>query len=842
MARFHTEKLSIEGKGLQCKLKIIEALVFLLPILIFYYLLYSNNISLTFTQSAILILTLMSVSGGLIILSRIFDGFSKVSNFVKKSDTYKSSSICLKDNTAEFHQMAVSFNNLMKNSTKTGDELRRKVFELFTIKKVVEVARSISNIEDLLNALLENAMSVSNAKIGSVLMFEAEKQRLRFLATKGLKSGPKIGAYVNINESFAKHVLSEKKPLLVQDIESDPRTKKANDPKYGPPSFITMPIFMGENLISVLNLSHKETKEAFDSNDEHILSIMIDEIGFAVENAYLHSTVEEHLRNLQERTLELAKANDKLQQEVTEHKRTEEALRQSEKMYRKVMEANPDPVVFYDMEGKVIYFNPAFTRVFGWTLQEHLGKKMNIFVPQENDPAAKTFIDYLLTQKSFSGIETSGCTKDGNIIPLSISGAVYRNGGSIPMGSVITLRNISDQKKITAQLQQAQKMEAIGTLAGGITHDFNNILSAIIGYTELAILDVPEESKSKSHLKEVQKAANRAKGLVNQILTFSRKNEQELIPVQISLILKEALKLIRASLPTTIEIHQHIDHEDGIVKADPTQIHQVLMNLCTNAAHSMRENDSGILDVSLRNISIVNSGLSIKESEKSEIGLDPGPYIQITIRDTGHGMSPEVMEKIFDPYFTTKKKGDGTGLGLAVVHGIMKNLGGTITVESEPGKGTTFHVYFSKVEKAKRGIDKAANEPLPNGHERILFIDDEYPIVDIGKQMLGTLGYEVMTKTDSVEALKIFKEQPYEFDLVITDMTMPNMTGEKLAKEIMRIRSDIPIILCTGFSEEISEEDAKKIGIREYTLKPLMMEDLAKTIRKVLGVNMAEQA
>ncbi|MBC8457873.1 MAG: response regulator [Deltaproteobacteria bacterium] len=687
MARFNTEKLSIEGKGLESKLKIIEALVFVLPIFIVCYLFYSNNIFLSFSQIVIIILTLMSILGGLIILHQIFDGFLKVSNFIKTANTCKTSSIYLKDNTAELHQITISFKNLMKNFEKTTEELNRKVSELSSIKEFTEAASKNSNIDDLLSVLLEKAMRLSKAKSGFVLMVEPEKQHLRFVASRGIKSGAKIGTYTNMDESLAQVVISKKKPLLVQDIETDPRTQKENDPKYGPPSFIIMPVFVGENLISVLNLSHKETKEVFDSNDEHILSIMIDEFGFALENAQLHSTVEEHKRNLQECTEELANAN--------------------------------------------------------------------------------------------------------------------------------------------CQLRQAQKMEAIGTLTGGITHDFNNILAAIIGYTDLAIIDIPDGSKARYNLLEAKKAIRRAKELVNQILTFSRQSEQKLIPVKISIIIKEALKLLRASLPTTIEIHKHIERDTGTIKADPTQVHQVLMNLCTNAGHAMRENGGGILDVRLRNVSI---------SKKSEIDLDPGPYVKLTVSDTGHGITPDVLERIFDPFFTTKEKGEGTGLGLSLVHGIVKDHGGTITVESEPEKGTTFHIFFPRIEEAEKGADKVADEPLPNGQERILFIDDEFALVDIGKQMLEYLGYKVTIKTDSLEALKLFQEQPHEFDLVITDMTMPNMTGEKLAKEFIRIRPDVPIILCTGFCGQNTEENAKEIGIKEFAMKPLMMEDLAKTIRKVLNI------
>jgi PAS domain S-box-containing protein len=390
-------------------------------------------------------------------------------------------------------------------------------------------------------------------------------------------------------------------------------------------------------------------------------------------------------------------------------------------------------------------------------------------------------------------------------------------------------RQYEDKKKLEYQLRQAQKMEAIGTLAGGIAHDFNNILAAIIGYTELADLQVPEGNKAKKNLKEVLKAGRRARDLVKQILAFSRKGEQERIPIQISPIVKEALKLLRSSLPTTIEIRQNIESDIGIVEADPTQIHQILMNLCTNASHAMRE-EGGILEVGIRNVEAGSW-----DSEFGQLDMPPGNYLRLTVSDTGQGMTPEVLERLFEPYFTTKEKGEGTGLGLSVVHGIVKNYGGTITAYSEPGKGTIFHVYLPRIKEAKEMAEDVSRPGvISTGQERVLFVDDEPVLVEIGKQMLERLGYEVTKRTSSIEALELFRAKPDQFDLVITDMTMPNMTGDKLSRELMQIRPDIPIIICTGYSELISEEKAKEIGIRAFAMKPLVMADLSKTVRNVL--------
>jgi len=381
-------------------------------------------------------------------------------------------------------------------------------------------------------------------------------------------------------------------------------------------------------------------------------------------------------------------------------------------------------------------------------------------------------------------------------------------------------------QQLESQLQRAERMEAIGTLAGGIAHDFNNILGAIMGYTELARMDMPETSRAAAKLDEVLKAGTRAKELVRQILTFSRQTKKEAKPLEVSLVVKEALKLLRASIPTTIEIRKKIATGPNIVMADPTQIHQIVMNLCTNAAQAMRET-GGILTIELTGVEIDIA------TAHQYVGLEPGPYVRISISDTGKGMDPQVRERIFDPFFTTKDPGKGTGLGLSVVHGIVKACKGAITVYSEIGKGSTFHVYLRKIESMKAPEPEKV-EALSTGTECILFVDDEEALARLGKETLRELGYDAVCRTSSIEALEAFRAQPERFDLVITDQTMPNMTGKDLAKEIMAIRPGIPVIVCTGYSQVFSEEEANDIGISAFLMKPVSIRELGKTIRQVL--------
>ena len=511
--------------------------------------------------------------------------------------------------------------------------------------------------------------------------------------------------------------------------------------------------------------------------------------------------------------------------DLTERKQAEDALHDSEERFRTVLEASPDPFVLYDMEGRVIFLNLAFTRVFGWTLEEQLGKKLDQFVPDENWPETRIMIETVTAGKQLAATETNRYTRDGRVIPVIISGAPYLDRDGTPSGSIINLRDISEQKRLQSQLQKAQRMEAIGTLAGGIAHDFNNILSAILGYTEIAISDVAQDSELDHNLRQVLNAGGRAKDLVKQILTFSRQAEQELKPVQIKIAVKEALKLIRASLPTTIDIQQNI-LSDSVVLADLTQIHQVVMNLCTNANHAMQA-QGGTLSLNL-----VNTEIS-SDFAAEHPGLVPGPCVQLSVIDTGQGMPPNVLNRIFDPFFTTKEKGEGTGMGLAVVHGIVKSYGGEIIVHSQPGKGTVFDIYFPVIEKVE--FKEIKTVPfLPVGNERVLLVDDEPSLVHIGKQILERLGYEVTTRTSSLEALELFKIKSKKFDLVITDMTMPGMTGDQLAAEIIKIRPDMPIILCTGYSKNISEDKAKGMGIRALAMKPVVANQLANIVRHVL--------
>jgi PAS domain S-box-containing protein len=480
-----------------------------------------------------------------------------------------------------------------------------------------------------------------------------------------------------------------------------------------------------------------------------------------------------------------------------------------------------------DTDGKIEYVNPSFERVTGYTRSEVLGQNPRILKSGQHDPRFYAELWQTIARGDVWHGRLINRKKDGSLYQEEATISPIRDHKGRLINYVAVKRDASREATLEKQLRQAQKMEAIGTLAGGIAHDFNNILAAIIGYTELVKMDMPTASPLLASIGKVLKASYRARDLVSQILAFSRQTEQDLRPVSVSAIVKEVLKLLRASLPATIAIEQQIESEPANVLGDPTQIHQVIMNICTNAMHAMREG-GGRLRVRLGDVrSGEDPGLSLQLAR-------PEDYLHLAIQDSGHGMPTQIRDRIFEPYFTTKRKEEGTGLGLAVVHGIVTSHEGHIAVQSEPGQGCTFNIYLPRWADETKERKRTFAESLPRGHERVLLIDDEEDIVMVNRQMMERLGYEVVSFTHSLKALSRFQAEPAGFDIVITDMTMPDMTGDQVAAAVRARRPQVPIILCTGFSESITPEKAQALGISRMLMKPLGLAELARTMRELL--------
>lgn len=509
----------------------------------------------------------------------------------------------------------------------------------------------------------------------------------------------------------------------------------------------------------------------------------------------------------------------------------DKVLRRSEEKYRMLVESAND-LIFIVQDEVVKYANPKAEKVFGCNLAELKSRPFIEYIhPDDRDMVPAIHRREQQGEKNENLYSFRAVNENAEDVYLQINSRLTTWKGR--PATIILARDITElkraareKKNLEGQLRQALKMEAIGTLAGGIAHDFNNILAAIVGYADLAKDELPAESRAAKRIDAVLKASNRARDLVKQILAFSRKSEQDRAPLQLHLLVKETLELLRASIPSTIEIHRNIDPHSGYILAEPTQIHQVLMNLCTNAAQAMDEK-GGVLFVGLDYLELTEKNL------KDEADPHPGLYVRLTVKDTGCGIDPIIMDRIFDPYFTTKEVGKGSGMGLSVVHGIVKSHDGKITVVSKPNQGTTFTVYFPRVEGGTPP-EPAGPAPFPSGVERILFVDDEEDLIDATTGILTYLGYRVTATTSSLEALALFRSQPDAFDLVITDQTMPEMTGMQLAGELLGVRPDLPIILCTGYSSKVDAGTAGNLGIRAFAMKPVGQEKLAAMIRQVL--------
>ena len=556
------------------------------------------------------------------------------------------------------------------------------------------------------------------------------------------------------------------------------------------------------------------------------------DLSLALEVQYVRSrqaeqALQAHQQHLEhvvhERTAELAAANQLLQREISERQRTEVALRASEERYRHLVENINDVIYATDAQGVFTYLSPAVEAQSGYKPAELLGHMFADYIYQEDRPRLLNQFEALLTGH-LEPSEYRIVTKAGAIRWIRSSSRCIYHGDQV-IGVQGAYIDITEKRGLEEQLRQAHKMEALGTLAGGIAHDFNNILGIILGNTELALLDRPDGQPTRPHLEQIHQACMRAQALVRQILSFSRKTPQELQLCHLGPIVQESLALLRALIPTTIDLRLDMTATADVALADPAQIQQVVINLVMNAAQAM-EYAGGVLAVSL-----VDLALDEMAAQRHE--LRPGSYVRLTVRDTGGGIAPAIMGRIFDPYFTTKEVGKGTGMGLAVVHGIVMHHGGAINVQSVLGQGTSFQVYLP-VREAEPILASPPTVSLLSGQERILFIDDEQALVSMGKEFLEGLGYDVVPETSSTEALAFFIRQPDRFDLVITDMTMPGMTGDRLAKEMRRIRPDIPVILCTGFSHHLNEEEAKAIGICAFLMKPFALQELAETVRTVL--------
>ena len=727
-----------------------------------------------------------------------------------------------------------------------GTRLDVSLQMLSAISSLTAVPVKAGTVSEAAHEILEIlVLELSDIEACSILLYNTDRNSLDLLAAKGQADilGINEGTYnqdlsFKPGEGVAGRVFQDNAPLFWDRHAAEPDLLKEEDGLTSPISLACLPLCSTERRMGVLNISFGQVNP-FDPPRKRSLILLslvvtnlIQTFIFKAElnqkAADLLRAREELERRVDDRTSRLLEATEALQDKIVARDRAEGALKESEDRHRSLVERTSDGFFMFEIpEGRFVFVNRRVCNLFGCTEEEALNLTVWEVVAEKDLDRVRRLLDIKrLDQANVSDcLVVSVIRRDGTTFKAECSTSLVSFQGRPVIQGV--LRDVTEQERTRQQLVQAQKMEALGTLAGGIAHDFNNILSAMMGYTELVQNQVAKGTKARRNLDQILKAGLRARDLVKQILAFSRQTESEKKPLLLRPIVKETLRLMRASLPSTIEIRRYIHVDDATVMADATEIHQIVMNLVTNAGQALREHGDKI-DVSLDEVMVTTT-------DRVELGdMEPGLYARLTVADNGLGMEPEVMARIFEPYFTTRQKNEGTGLGLAVVHGIVKSYGGTVTVSSAPGQGTAFAVYLPCMEATAEGEEDEDQAPLPRGTERLLFVDDEEALIDVGRQVLERLGYRVTADTSSLKALELFMDRPDDFDLVITDQTMPDMTGAELSRKVLEIRPDMPIILCTGFSDKVFPEQALAAGVKRFVYKPLVVREMAENIRCLL--------
>jgi len=961
MALSLKERLRMRRKGLRYHLVIVEFLVVVIPFLILFYIFFLRHIFLGTSQMILIALTLVLILSGLIILRQIFDRFSLLSISLQEAKKGGRALIPVQRDTVEQPEITRSFNRFMNRLEEITAELQQGTFRLLNIRELTEVVRKSLDYDELLNMLLEKSMNVTGAQIGSVLMAESDGNRFRVVAARGTELGPEKGSYINMHDTLLQYVVSQRTSLLVQDIENDPRTRKVNNPRYGSSSFLSMPIFAGESLLGVLNLSSKEMQQVFDPHDEDIVSIMVGEIGFALDNARLHSQVLEHVKDLQERTVELTRANEQMEEQMEDRKQIEKHLEDTNKFLHNILDSSLSiSIISTDLEQNVIFWNKGSENIFGYTAEEIVGKRtIKVLYPDEEMKQQVDEIRSLIKREKINvHKELREITKDGrmlwvnlNLTPrldergnvigilgigediteyrkreddlrrseekyrsileaieegyfevdlgghftflndavcrisgharetlmrmgnrdftepetakrmylifneiyrtgspakvtdyeiikadgskviLEMSASLMRDASGNPIGFRGVVRDVTqrkqaeeEQRRLETQLQYAQKMEALGTLAGGIAHNFNNLLMGIMGNTSLLLLDTDSQSPHYEKLKKIEKLIDSGALLTKQLLGYVREGHYEIKPIDLNRVVKETADTF-AMTKKNITLHQELNEKLSTVKADQGQIEQVLWNLYVNAAEAMPI--GGGLFLSTENV-------ADEKMTRRPYDVKPGNYVLVTVRDTGIGMDKKTMDRIFEPFFTTKGLSKGTGLGLSSVYGMVKAHGGYIEVESKKGKGTTFSMYFPGT-PAEIKERKIAIGEMREGTETILLVDDEEQILEVSKDMLKVLGYTVHTANSGKKAIAIYRAHKDGIDMVILDMIMPDLSGGETYDQLKKINPDVKVLLSSGYSIDSQASEILKRGCDGFIQKPFDLKGLSQNLRTILA-------
>jgi len=757
------------------------------------------------TLMVVLWLSIANIKKSLVPIASLKSGAKRIS----KSDFSQKVNIQSGD---EFEELADSFNQM-------SNQLKTQFDELNLMAEIGQKITSFLDVEKLSDTILNSINHHLDFDRGAIILVDNKTNLVTSTKSFGL-SQDEIDQFQHIflnsgllnTKNRTSTAYTSEKPVLINNFSNLgselPGAAENYFKSLETKSLIWIPVLYESELLGAIALIRTISLRPIQNNDHELLTGIAAQMAVRLKNIYSY-------------------------QEVL----------QSEERFRKVFDNSAAGMMLISPDEKILKVNPVFCEILGYSEKEFLSiSYRDIICPDNTNEILESLVKMKDGKIDLDSFETKYRHKDGHDVWAFVSTSLQRDSFGEPLHFITHAQDLSAQKKaqkektkLEAQLVQAQKMEAIGTLAGGIAHDFNNILMAIIGYTQISMMDAAGDEKLLPSLRHIDKAAFRATNLVKQILTFSRQNKEEMKPIQISPVIKEAVKLLKTTFPKNIEIISNIPDYYEVVLADPTQIHQVVMNLCTNALHAVLDKGSGSLKIDLGSVESLPTKL-ISADEKNLDRNRSGSYLKLSISDTGCGIKQETLDQIFEPYFTTKDKGKGTGLGLSVVHGIVKKHAGVIDVKSTLGEGATFEIFLPTTElnNAKNVQD---SKEMPPGQEKILFVDDEHDITNIGGEILTRLGYKVNCKNDPQTALEEFRQNSDGYDLVITDMSMPEMTGEELSAEMIKIRSDIPIILSTGYDEKFSQKATSKTTIKNYLMKPINLNELANAVRKTIDEN-----
>ncbi len=858
MAIFHIGRNRSEDQGLRTKLAIIETLIFVLPFLIAFYLFYEKNLILQTSDLTVVSLIFVLVLGGLIFLRQIFDRIVNIASALRKAETGEVAPVEIRGGAAELENLSVSLNRVMDRMEKTTEKLDQKILELTTIRELYEVARKSIDIETLLNVVLEKAMTVTGAQIGSIVVLDEGANRYRLLHTKGIDREIPGVDLIEIGDSFLRHVVDEKKGMIVQDIEHDSRTLKVNDNRYGPPSFMSMPILIENRVAAILNLAKKSAGELFTGNDLQATSVMLDEIGFALENATLHARIKEHLHEIlqqnrmleeevaerktaeeklcrvqddlelmvKKRTAQLLTANEVLAREIEERRRAEEVLRESEEKHRLHFSNVSDVIYSIGPDFTFLSVSPSSLQVLGYPPESLIGRTLGecaIYTPEDGERAIADIRRIREERRGASAVYELQTTGNARRV-VEVSGTPLIRDEEV-VAVICVARDITERKRLESELLQARKMEAIGTLAGGIAHDFNNVMTNIQGNASLMLLSLDAGHPHYENLLQIEESVRSASALTKQLLGFARGGKFKVQATDIGELVRKSAAMFSRTRKDIV-FHESYQDDPWMVEVDRGQIEQVLLNLYVNAAQAIP--GGGEIHLATENVLLSNQEAGYRAAEA-------GRYLKLTVTDTGVGMDERTKERIFEPFFTTKEMGRGTGLGLSSVYGIIKGHAGFIDVASEKGKGTTFHIYLPVSDRKKSALERHTVDKPCTGSETILLVDDEEVVATVCRAMLEKLGYRVLVAVNGQEAVDRYSADQQQIDLVLMDIIMPGMGGDQAFDHLMAINPAVRVILATGYDSM----DGKAVGMMErgcrgLIQKPFNVCALSRTIRDVL--------